>query len=48
MAGKVTMTELKLGLVTLVDLLKINALLDMAADTKRYAAKHPPKDGEKY
>ena len=26
------MTELKLGLVNLVDLLKINALLDMEAD----------------
>lgn len=40
------MTEIKLGLVTLVDLLKINALLDMDADVKRYAAKHPAKDGD--
>lgn len=47
MAGKVTMTEIKLGFITLVDLLKINALLDMEADVKRYIAKHPPKDGDK-
>lgn len=43
LAGKVTMTELKLGLVNLVDLLKINALLDMEADIQRYAAEHPKR-----
>lgn len=37
------MTELKLGLVNLVDLLKINALLDMEADIQRYAAEHPKR-----
>ena len=40
------MTELKLGLVNLVDLLKINALLDMEADIQRYAAEHPKKDSD--
>lgn len=48
LAGKVTMTELKLGLVNLVDLLKINALLDMEADIQRYAAEHPKKDGDEH
>ena len=48
LAGKVTMTELKLGLVNLVDLLKINALLDMEADIQRYAAEHSKKDGDEH
>lgn len=42
-AGVITMTEVKTGLVTLVDLLKINALLDMKADIEYYYAKHPQK-----
>lgn len=40
------MTEIKLGLVTLVDLLKINALLDMESDIQRYMAEHPQKAGD--
>ena len=44
LAGKVTMTELKLGLVNLVDLLKI----DMEADIQRYAAEHQKKDGDEH
>ena len=42
------MTELKLGLVNLVDLLKINALLDMEADIQRYAAEHHKKDSDEH
>lgn len=37
------MTEVKTGLVTLVDLLKINAMLDMKADIEYYYTKHPQK-----
>lgn len=41
------MTEVKTGLVTLVDLLKINAMLDMKADIEYYYAKHPQqKEGD--
>lgn len=47
MAKVITMAEVKSGLVTLVDLVKINALLDMRDDTAAYYSKHPPKkDGE--
>ena len=47
MAKVITMAEVKSGLVTLVDLVKINALLDMRDDTAAYYYKHPPKkDGE--
>lgn len=46
-AKVVSLTEVKSGVVTLVDLLKINALLDMREDTAAYYAKHPPKkEGE--
>ena len=38
MAGKVTMTEIETGVVDLVDLLKINALLDMQAASEHEAA----------
>ena len=49
MAKVITMAEVKSGLVTLVDLVKINALLDMRDDTAAYHAKHPPKkDGEAF
>nr|DAY67420.1 MAG TPA: hypothetical protein [Caudoviricetes sp.] len=43
MAGLVTLTEVKTGLVSLVDLLKLNALLDMRSDIEAYYAKQPPK-----
>lgn len=43
LAGLVTMTEVKLGLVNLVDLLKINALLDMKRDTEIYYSQLPPE-----
>ena len=47
LAKVVTMAEIKSGIVTLVDLVKINALLDMRDDTAAYYAKHPQtKDGE--
>ncbi|MBR5172727.1 MAG: hypothetical protein IKW14_04950, partial [Phascolarctobacterium sp.] len=41
-AKVVTMAEVNSGSVTLVDLLKINALLDMKSDTEYYLSK---KDG---
>lgn len=41
-AKVVTMAEVNSGSVTLVDLLKINALLDMKSDTEYYLTK---KDG---
>lgn len=39
LAKVVTMTEVNTGLVTLVDLVKINALLDMKGDIEYYFAK---------
>lgn len=43
MAGLVTMTEVKAGVVTLVDLLKMQALLDMKSDIENYFTEHPPR-----
>jgi len=43
MAGKVTMTEIETGVVDWVDLLKINALMDMAAATEWAAMKDAQK-----
>ena len=39
-AKVVTMGEIHSGTVTLVDLLKINALLDMKSDTEYYLTKN--------
>lgn len=43
-AKVVTMDEIHSGIVTLVDLLKINALLDMKSDTEYYLTK---KEGDR-
>lgn len=48
-AGLISMTEVKSGVVSLVDLLKINAILDMKSDIEKYYYQHPPeKDGGKF
>lgn len=39
-----TWTEIKSGVVTLYDLTKMVALLDMKSDTEAYYAKTSPKD----
>ena len=44
MAGLVTWTEIKSGVVTLYELQKMVALLDMKSDTEAYYAKIPQKD----
>ncbi len=43
MAGRCTLTEVRAGMYSLVDLLKINALLDMEADIQ---ASMIPKKGK--
>lgn len=48
-AGLISIKEVKLGFVSLVDLLKINAILDMKSDIEKYYLQHPPqKDGGKF
>lgn len=46
LAGKVTKQELDSGCWTLVDLLKINALLDMEIDAQHAQAKAGEKGGK--
>lgn len=43
LAKVVTVTEIKEGTVTLGDLCKINALLDMQSDVQRYYLDHPKR-----
>nr|DAY48042.1 MAG TPA: hypothetical protein [Caudoviricetes sp.] len=45
LAKVVTVTEIKEGTVTLGDLCKINALLDMQSDVQKYYLDHPKKKG---
>nr|DAI78032.1 MAG TPA: hypothetical protein [Caudoviricetes sp.]DAL83921.1 MAG TPA: hypothetical protein [Caudoviricetes sp.]DAM98317.1 MAG TPA: hypothetical protein [Caudoviricetes sp.]DAR02783.1 MAG TPA: hypothetical protein [Caudoviricetes sp.]DAX29439.1 MAG TPA: hypothetical protein [Caudoviricetes sp.] len=45
LAKVVTVTEIKDGTVTLGDLCKINALLDMQSDIQKYHLDHPKKKG---
>jgi hypothetical protein len=45
LAKIVTVTEIKDGTVTLGDLCKINALLDMQSDIQKYHLDHPKKKG---
>ena len=42
------MTEIKLGYVTLVDLAKINALLDMRSDVDRHYVEKARKGTKQY
>lgn len=44
--GKVSITEIKQGTVTLGDLCKITALIDMKSDIEHYYATHPQKGDE--